>query len=82
MHDVFYVAGLSLIAYMFTPNLEKFILTFHRRTRRGFGVLGEVALIAALVGANYYCWYIVFIHGVEVLLPKALHNHAFTIHSR
>ena len=77
----FYVAGLSLIAYVFTPNLEKFILAFHRRTRRGFGVLGEVALIAALVAATYYCWYVVFIHGIEAFLPQALHNHALMLHS-
>lgn len=69
-----YVAGISLVAFVITPAIEKIVLKFYMGTKHGFGWVGEILFVAILLLLTYFLWYQLFIYGPEVLLPNDWHN--------
>jgi len=69
-----FVAGVSLIAYVLVPAIERVVGQVHRTMRRSSGFTGEVLIVGLLLMGVYWLWYALFVHGPESLLPVFLHN--------
>jgi hypothetical protein len=67
----FFAFGISIIAYVFTPMIEKFFLRLHAVSKFGAGRLGDVFFVLLLLSLVYFLWYVILVHGPENLLPPA-----------
>lgn len=65
----FFAFGISIIAYVFTPMIERFFFRVHAVSKFGAGRLGDIFFILLLLGLVYFLWYVVLVHGPENLLP-------------
>jgi hypothetical protein len=65
----FYAFGISLLAYWFTPMVEKSILRMHTVSKIGWGRPGEYLFLLFLLTSVYFLWYQILVHGPESLLP-------------
>ncbi|MGC9452122.1 MAG: hypothetical protein ACP5I4_11815 [Oceanipulchritudo sp.] len=65
----FYAFGIALLAYSFTPMVERTILRMHAVSRVGWGRPGEILFVLFLLAAVYFLWYRILIRGPESLLP-------------
>lgn len=61
--------GGSLVAFAVAPGLESVVRSLHHGSRRGAGVLGELAFLAFLGVGVFWLYYQYYIHGIESLLP-------------
>jgi hypothetical protein len=65
----FFAFGIAVIAYVFTPMIEKFLLRLHAVSKFGAGRLGDLFFVLLLLSLVYFLWYVILIHGPEHLLP-------------
>lgn len=68
---LFFAFGISLIAYVFTPMIEKVFLRLHAVSKFGAGRLGDVLFVLLLLSLVYFLWYVILVHGPEHLLPAS-----------
>ena len=67
----FYAFGIALLAFVFTPMLERVVLRLHAASRIGAGRLGEYLFVAALLVATYYLWFKIVVLGPQSILPPS-----------
>ena len=67
----FFAFGISIIAYVFTPMIERFFFRLHAVSKFGAGRLGDVFFVVLLLSLVYFLWYVILVHGPENLLPTA-----------
>lgn len=66
-------AGISLIAFVVVPVVEKLLKGIYLKTKRGIGLIGEVAFIGALFAGIYWLFYTLYAGGgPQALLPAGL----------
>ncbi|NDV62931.1 hypothetical protein G0Q06_10750 [Puniceicoccales bacterium CK1056] len=68
---VFFAFGISIIAYVFTPMIERFFFRLHAVSKFGAGRLGDTFFVLILLSLVYFLWYVVLVHGPENLLPPS-----------
>ena len=65
----FYAFGISLLAYSFSPMVERMILRMHAVSKVGWGRPGEYLFVLFLLAAVYFLWFQIIVHGPASLLP-------------
>lgn len=71
--------GGSLIGFLVAPLIQFVVAIVHRRSKRRFGALGEVAFLLGLLVLVFWLYYRMYILGPEYLLPEAWRN-AHSVH--
>lgn len=71
--------GGSLIGFLVAPMIQFVVGIVHRRSKRRFGALGEVAFLLMLLALVFWLYYRMYIFGPEYLLPEDWRN-ARTVH--
>ena len=66
--------GGSLIGFLVAPLIQFVVGIVHRRSKRRFGALGEVAFLLALLAFVFWLYYRMYIMGPEYLLPADWRN--------
>lgn len=71
--------GSSLVAFLVAPGISALVTGLHHRTRRSWGVLGELLFLLALGSGVFWLYFRIYIVGPESVLPAAWHNPAIVL---
>jgi len=68
---VLFAFGISLLAFVVTPVVERLVLKMHAASKWGAGKAGEFLFVFTLLGIVYWLWFQIVVHGPQSLLPPA-----------